>query len=319
MTSYYITLRFRQLLRFFAFNSIQPVVGMALLAGAQVAGSALVFYKLSYAYALPVYSVLALATVMQLQNKASNDFLGRNTDKTTFFKAKLAENELIVAPFVLFLLYKQSWLYAAGVATIVVPYSWYSFSMPRPRLGQMPTPYPAHSFEFLNGFRMYFAAYITHAGVLALGIFANNYYICLLSFILLLFVMISYYGVVEEPFYIWVFRSGASSFLWQKVKTLAVNYLLTFAVFTIVTGAFYHEQFAITAWCLLLGLLGLCGSMLIKYQFYPSAFIIQLSQMIFLGLAVASALAPAAILILTAYLVFAFTRARNRLKTILQC
>jgi hypothetical protein len=116
-----------------------------------------------------------------------------------------------------------------------------------------------------------------------------------------------------------VYRSGAGQFLLKKFKALAAGYALSFALFAVVGAIFYPQHIALLLLCLSGGLIALTGSMLIKYHFYPSEFIIQVSQIIFLALVVGGVINPSLMILTLLMLLFSYFKARNKLQTILGC
>jgi len=312
----YIGIRLRQFWRFFSFNGINPVAGITILALFALL-SVLLFEKMRYAPAL--YTLGAFHIIMQLQQAPANKFLRDNTTPAIFFRAKLAEHMLVALPFIMVLLYMQALLYGLGLVVAIVPYSYFSFSLPKLRTMHLPVPYQQYSFEWLFNFRVYQVAYILHILLLATGVAVNNYYICMLGWLILLYAMVTSYGVIEDAIYIWVFRINAANFLGRKMRALVINYTITFLLFSVVCFVLFPGDRMLTFICLLVGILTLMGSLFMKYQFYPSVFIVQLSQMLLFGFAVASIVSPPFIIAIIAFLLFSYIRARKKVKTILQC
>lgn len=317
MVSYYISLRLKQFARFFSFNGIHPFIGMIILFLLFTIVSVAIFQKLPYA--VWVYLVLALFSLLELQPPMMNAMLRHQVRPGTFFKAKLLENILIVIPFVVFLGCKMQWGAAALLLLIVVPYSYYSFSLPKAKLRALPSPFPAHAFEYHNMFRMVMPVYVIYLLLLVVGVISGNFYVMLVPFFLLLFVMQMAYGLPEDVSYIWLYRCTAARFLQKKLLVLLLSYSCTFLPFLLTALIFYTSSFGIAVLCFITGLIALTGALFIKYQFYPSVLVTQITQLIFFGFAVSAIASPPVFIIILLFIAFSYARAKRNLKSILQC
>lgn len=317
MTGFYLAMRCRQFLRFFSFNGINPVIGVTLSAIVFLGISEVLFLKMPYAGLF--YGVFALLSLVQLQSANSNAFLLQQTSRKVFFKLKVAENMLLAIPFVAELLFHRYYLLSACLFLVIIPYSWFSYSLPKPKRAVLSTPYAKHSFEFQSGFRTYILIYPLHILLLVASVLSINIYVLLAAYFILLFFMSTFYGKVESEEFIWVYRTTAGGFLAKKAFTLFKHYCITFLPSLILGATLFTTQLPVLLLCMITGLLGLVGCIFIKYHFYPSEFVIQLSQMILLGLALFCMLNPVYVLLLIIILLFSFFKAMARLKTILQC
>ena len=270
-------------------------------------------------YAPWIYTTLAVLSIMELQSRKANDFLEAHVDNITFYRCKLAENMLLLLPFIVVLFLKYCFLQAAILVVFAVPYSYYNVKLPRPKLKALSSPFLSYAVEWHNGFRMYAGVYVLHVLLLVPGVISGNFYVYLVPFFLLLFFINSTYGVVEDRFFIWVYRTCAVQFLLKKFKALAAGYALSFALFAAVGAIFYHQHIALLLLCFAGGLIALTGSMLIKYHFYPSEFIIQVSQIIFLALVIGGVINPSLMILTLLMLLFSYFKAKNKMKTILGC
>lgn len=317
MVAYYISLRLKQFWRFFRFNQFHPVLGIVLAVAIFAAVSFAWFEKLPYAGRS--FAGIAFLSLMELQPVNSNKFLAQQVTRTDYFKAKLAENALLSLPFLVVFILQQEYVPAIVLLSIVIPYSRYNFKIARPKLRALKSPYPAHSLEWHNSFRSFVVVYLLHACLLIPGVISRNFYVYLVPFFLLLFFLNTVYAVVEDKSYIWLYRSSASSFLLKKTKTMAASYFSTVALFLIAGVAFYPSQAGMLAICAVAGFICLLGSLFIKYHFYPVEFVIQISQMVFMGLTLGGLANPSLFLLSILMLIFSYFKARNRLKSILQC
>ncbi len=317
MVSYYISLRLKQFVRFFSFNGIHPLIGIVVLLFLFTIASVTIFQKLPYA--VWIYVVLALFSLLELQPAKMNVILRQQLTADTFFKAKLLENILVTIPFLVFLGYKMEWGAATLLLVTIVPYSYYSFSLPKPKLSVLPSPFPAYAFEYHNMFRMVMPVYAIHLLLLIVGVISGNFYVMLVPFFLLLFVMQTAYGLPEEASYIWLYRCNAARFLQKKMLALLIAYAGSFLPFLLTGLVFYPSSFGIVLLCFIAGLIAMLGALFIKYQFYPSALVTQITQIIFLGFAVSAIASPPVFIIILLFIGFSYLRAKRNIKSILQC
>ncbi len=315
MVWYYISLRLKQFWRFFSFNDIHPLIGIPL--------TALAFSIFSYvlstrtAYAPWVLAGLGILGISQLQSTSANSFLREKTGKA-FVQLKLAENYLISLPFIIAILFLKAWAPAVVLCVLVAPYSLVNIRISRPQVA-LRSPFLRHGFEFNYGFRVFSGFYIVYMLLLVVGVISGNYYVLLLPFFALLYFTCSFFGFVEDPFYIWLYRSSPMQFLLSKAKTISVNYAITFVPFLLVGLIAYPVHYTIILLSVAIGLLAVWGSMLLKYHFYPSALSAQIAQTIFFGICILSIINPVFIFVVIAFLLFSFYRAQVRLKSILVC
>jgi len=315
MIWYYITLRSKQFWRFYSFNDIHPLIGIPL--------TALAFGIFSYVlsthtvYAGWVLAGLGLLSLSQLQSSGANAFLREKTGKA-FVQLKLAENYLISVPFLISLLCLKAWLPALALCLLVAPYSLVNVRISRPQVA-LRSPYLRHAFEFNYGFRVFSGFYILYLLLLVVGVISGNYYVLLLPFFALLFFTCSFFGYVEDPFYIWLYRMSPIQFLLSKAKTISVNYIITFIPFLVTGLVAYHTHYVIILFSFAIGWVAVWGSMLLKYHFYPSALSAQIAQTVLFGICMLSIINPVFIFFVIAFLLFSFYRAQVRLKSILAC
>jgi hypothetical protein len=227
---------------------------------------------------------------------------------------------MILSPFVAVMAWYQAWMQIAVAIALIIPYSYFSVKMPKPKLRALRTPFALHAFEQNMAFRSMFLVYIGYLLLLVVGVVSQNFYVFLAPFfILLLLTTTVTYGLPEEPFYIWVYRSGAKVFLFRKLRALLISFGITFLPFALLATIFYSSQLPVVLLCLIVGLLSMVGCLFIKYHFYPSTVVIQISQIVFFGFTVACVASPLMLLVVLPFLVFSFFKAKRNIKYILKC
>ncbi|MBL7717708.1 MAG: hypothetical protein JNL72_02640 [Flavipsychrobacter sp.] len=310
-------MRFRQFLRFFSFHEINPVIGVVLALLLFLGFSEAVFIKLPHPGI--AYAGIAFVLLLQMQSPAANGYLLHSVGQRIFFRAKLAEHFIVLLPFGVELLVHGFYREALGLLLVLPAYSWWSFAVPRPRRFALRTPYMRHSFEFLSGFRTYWVIYPLHLLMLVAAVLSANIYVLLVAYFWLLLFLFTFYGRLEDATYIWLYRASAGRFLLRKAWPLLAQYLVSVSLFVVCGAVFFTPELPLLLLCVVAGLLGLLGSMFLKYQFYPSEFVVQVSQMILLGLVVLCLFSPPYLVLLVVLLTYSFFKAKSKLKAILQC
>lgn len=317
MVANYIQLRLKQFVRFYSFNGMHPLLGIPLTALVHVVLSALLYDKAPYADW--IYAAVAMGTVTELQNDKTNNVLRQMLTKQLFFKVKLLENVMILLPFIIIMAYYQSWLPLLSVLLLIIPYSYSSKKLPKPQIRSLATPYKGYAYEGNFAFRAMFVAYIIYVGLLVVGSLVQNPYVLFIPFFILLYCLQAAYGELESPIYIWTYRMSAGKFLRQKLYTLLRNYIITFLPFLLLGVVIYNEEWQMFLFSFCIGLLSIIGSLFIKYHFYPSRIIVQISQVVFFGITIAGIGVPQMLLLSILFIVYAAYKARRNLQTILKC
>lgn len=317
MTAYYLSMRLKQFWRFFPFNGFNPLAGIVLSVVVFAVLSLLVFEKAPE----PgwVYLAMAILGLAELQSSDANSYLKEHTTGSAYYSCKLVENILIAIPFAAILLFKQAYLQVGCLFAFIPVYSIANISIPKPKLRALKSPFPAHAFEWHFAFRLFPVVYVLHILLMIPAVIADNFYIMLVPFILLLFILITAYGMLEDRFMIWVYRKTAKAFLWSKFKSLFVGYNISYALFMIVGLIFFTGQAGMLFMCYAAGLIGLTGCMLIKYHFYPGAIVVQISQFVFLGFVIGCFFNPAMVILCLLLMMFSYYKAVAKLKSILSC
>jgi hypothetical protein len=316
MVWYYVTLRLKHFWRFYSFNSLHPLIGIPLTILAFSLFSYIFFTKAPHPEWM--YLPVGMLGLLQMQNGAANNFLKDNA-RRQYVPAKVAENFLIIFPFVVVLIYFKAYWQAVIFGGVVAPYSIFNLSISKPRAIVLRSPYLQYGFEFNYGFRVFSWFYVLHILLLVVGIISQNYKVYLLPFVIQLFFLCSIFGYVEDPFYIWIYRKTPAQFLHSKAWMVCINYCITFALFVVAGLIAYPHHYLLIISITGLGLIAVLGAMVLKYHFYPSAMSIQIAQTIFFFLCLGCIIIPALLVFVVAFFIFSYFRARARLKNILVC
>jgi hypothetical protein len=244
---------------------IEPVIGYVVGALVFIGSSIKLFEKTQYAASL--YILLALSLIIKLNDANRNDFLKLCYSKIDYFKLRCIENLLVSIPFMLFLIFKENYLYAlflsisASLLAVVPLKTKSNFSIP--------TPFYKHPFEFAVGFRTNYLLYFLAYFLTFMSIRVGNFNLGIFSLILALFACLSYYTHSENEFYVWVFSLTPKEFIAYKLKnSIQYSTLLCLPILISLSICFY-TQIDIILGIQCLGYLFIFTTMLAKYSVFP--------------------------------------------------
>lgn len=253
--------------------------------------------------AIYLYLFVVLSWLLQLSNRKRTNFLRIAFPQRSLRRIRLVENAIVTAPFVLFLLFKQSFI----AALLLIPAALLlSFIGHAPRISTtIPTPFGKRPFEFLTGFRQLLLLIIASYLLTGIGIFVNNFNLCLFAQGALFLLICSFYTKPEPLFYVWNFAFSPAGFLKEKIKTaLWHTTILTLLPLAALLVA-YPESWWMTGGIQLLGYAYIVQIILVKYMAYPGE--IQLVQLLIFS---ASIFFPP---LLLGLIPFFYSRSVNRL------
>ncbi len=114
--------------------------------------SSFLFYKTEFAGY--IYVFIALGLISKLSEPKRNDFLKAIFSKCDYLKIRLFENWIIGVPFIIFLIYKESYLFALILVVLSAIVGLFNFNINTNFT--IPTPFGKYPFEFAVGFRKTF-------------------------------------------------------------------------------------------------------------------------------------------------------------------
>ncbi len=302
---YYLYLQIKMFIRKLKDLGFDPVAGLILLFIVFIGFSFFLFYKTSYADYL--YILVALGALSQLSERNRNDFLKSVFNHLTYLKLRLAENLLVTAPFIMFLLFKQ--LYISALILTVASSLLALVNIATSISTTIPTPFYHKPFEFTIGFRNTFSLFIFSYFLTYMSVSAGNFNLGGFALLLNFGVIISYFTKLENEYYIWVFNITPGRFLIQKIKTaILYSTILIFPVI-IALGIFFNNNLEILLILILPGYIYLITVIMAKYSSYPHE--VNLPQALLIGI---SLLFPPVLLVL---IPFFYIQSTKRLKDIL--
>lgn len=243
-----------------------PVLGISLLVIGFSAFSRFLFQKTEYAGYIYVFT--ALSVIVKLSERKRAEFLKISFKDLGWMKIRLAENLIAAVPFVVFLCYKQLFLFAFLLMILVSLMAITSF---RTRFNStIPTPFSGKPFEFTVGFRNTFYLFLGIYILTFIAIKVDNFNLGVFSMLLVFAFSMSYYAKPEDELFVWIHSLTPKEFLFEKMKpALKYSTLLNLPVI-IALGIFYPFDLHFIGLFLLLGYLFLICMILAKYSVYPN-------------------------------------------------
>ena len=244
-----------------------PIIGFVLLIAGFIGISETIFNKLPNAGYY--YILIGLGLSLKLGAIKRTTFLKQCFPKHTFWKVRIFENTLFILPFSTFLIYKQLYIEAIVIHTLVLLTSFinnieiYSFTIP--------TPFGKKPFEFVIGFRKSFWVFIVSYIVTAIAIWVNNYNLGIFSLLLAFVICMSYYSKPEPLYYVWIHSMTPKVFLYDKIKTaITFSSILVLPIIIALSVCFPFIELQFTLLFTFLGFCFIILTILGKYHNYPS-------------------------------------------------
>lgn len=277
---YYFLLQFRMFNRRLTDFGVHPVAGYLVICIAFFGFGHFLFLKTEAAATL--FVIVALSLVSRLNETARIRFLKSIFSKADFLKVRLAENILLVFPFIVYLLARGEWLHSFILIFLAVFVIWLG-------LGTawgftIPTPFYKIPYEFAVGFRSTILLILAAYFLTFMAVWAANFNLGVFALVLVMLITMSFYFADDEIFLVWIFAKSPKQFLMHKLKTgLMYSTLLQLmpAIFLLV---FFPTQPLVILLCIALGSVGVFVVILAKYSVFPSA--INVPQLILIGLCV---------------------------------
>lgn len=242
-----------------------PIIGYSLGILAFYGLSIFLFSKTEFAEYF--YGLVSISFISKLSGKRRNDFLKTIFSINNYRKLRIKENLIISIPFLIFLLYVQSFLVAIILILLSVLMSIFNFD----NLNfTIPTPFSKKPFEFPVGFRKTFyifpfAYFLTYQSILV-----DNFNLGIASMLLIAIVVLSYYSKPENDFFVWTFNLSAKGFLINKIKIGLLYFTFLSLPIIISLIIFFPYETKTLGVFLLLGYIYIITIISAKYSAYPN-------------------------------------------------
>jgi hypothetical protein len=214
-----------------------------------------------------IFILIALGFVLQLTETKRNTFLKGCFPLRKYHGIRIAENVLVILPFLLFLIYQRSFLSVVVLIPAATFLAFINFS--NQFNYTIPTPFYKKPFEFIVGFRsaffmIFFAYFLTFMSVLV-----GNFNLGIFSLLLVFFLSASFYANPENIYFVWIYNLSPGKFLVEKIRT-AFWFSTTLSLpATMVMGIFFFIDIYILLGFQFLCYIYLATMILAKYSRFP--------------------------------------------------
>lgn len=304
--SEYFSLQFRILNRKFSDFGVHPVVGYLLSCIGFIIIGILIFNKTDLAkYIFPLFIV---PTLLQINNnKKRKDLLKCIFSDQEFIKIRIFENILLVAPFVVFLIYQLAYIPALLLLLFSIVIIW-TLSYTDLQV-TIRTPFSKWPYEYAIGLRKTWPLFLFNLFLTSMAISVGNFNLGIFTLAVVTFISLSFYGQPDRQIYIWIHAMSPKTFLSYKIKpVVAYHFILSLPTLILLLTFFFEHSFIIIG-IFLLGYLYLITIILSRYLNHPQ--VPNLGQSILLGIGFA---APPLLLLLIPYF---YIQSKKQLREIL--
>lgn len=244
---------------------LHPLIGY----GISIAGfTALSFYLFSKTeFANYIYIAIAISLIFKLCENKRNEFLKNCFSSDIYYRIRLSENGIVIIPFLIFLIYMQSFtsllilLLSACILAFINLSNQFQFTIP--------TPFFKRPFEFITGFRKTFYIIIIAYILAIISVSVGNFNLGIFSLMLVFLTSLSYYTEPETEYYIWIHNLSPGGFLLNKIKTALLFSTLMCLPIIITFAVFFFNNIYIVFGFQVLGYAFLTTIILAKYSAYP--------------------------------------------------
>ncbi|WP_107037202.1 ABC transporter permease [Brumimicrobium mesophilum] len=263
----YLNLQFILLNRKIDEIGLQPVMGYILAAALFFGSSLYLFSKTPYADY--IYAFVVFGLISKLNNTQRIDFLKTVFAVNNYRKIRITENLIIAFPFLLYLIYEQSFI--VSFVLIFACFFQSIFDVKSNLNFTLPTPFGKVPFEFPVGFRKTFLVFPIAYFITYQSIQVENFNLGIFSIFLITIVVFSFYAKPENEIYVWNFSCSPKQFIFRKIGTGIMFLSLLIFPTTASLLLFFQEEYTTTLFFSLLSLLYIIAMILAKYSVFPNA------------------------------------------------
>ena len=266
--SYYWTLQYRRVNRWLRYWGVSPFWAYFLIPILLYFFVKLIYYKTEYAPYL--VSLIFTSMVMPLSEKKRNNFLKSIYNKASFIKLRLIENMALAIPFSIYMCTNALQVINLLPLTIAAALAFYNNQ--NSISTKIPTPFSKYPFEFTVGFRYYWPIIILLYLLLFIGIYVNNFNLCIVVYAGLFLVTTSFYNRIESYFFLWIHTHTPINFLNSKIRIGILYSLITSTLGLFSLMIFFPKMAWLSLLITVIGTGYTSLAVVIKYTQYPRQF-----------------------------------------------
>ena len=305
MLTHHLILQFKLLNRNIRDFGMHPLLAYVLIFGLIAGLGTLIFQRLPN-YAPYIIIGICISIQMRLSQKQRSNFLQIVYGNKTKHLLRITENLIISIPLVVLLLVENQYIAAVAlpIASAIL-----AFIDLNSKSIVLPTPFSKSPYEFTVGFRKSFLFILMVYCLSVISVCVNNLNLGLFSVFVLYIICATYYGKVENEYYVWIFAESPNKYLTHKILTAIKNtFLMAFPMMALLT-AFSPENWWIVLLVTAIGMILVIAFLLAAYSTYPPGEIGILELIFILAVFI-----PPFVLVVIPYF---YVRSINRLKNTL--
>ncbi len=302
----YFTLQYTMINRWFNDVGIAPLFAYILLVLGFTGLSIYLFFKTEFAVYL--YLLFALSLIGKLSETQRSDFLKICFGDTQVKRIRITENLICSIPFLVFLLYKQLFLFAGLLLILASILALVNF---RTTLNvTIWTPFSKQPFEFTTGYRNTFYLIFAAYTLTLIAVSVSNFNLGVFAMLLVFATTLSNYTKPENEYYVWVYNRNPRQFLFSKIKTALLFSSFLVLPIAFVLTIFFYQNIGLILLFYLVGWAFLTAIIVAKYSAYPDE--MNIPQGILLAICLWF---PPFLIVLIPYL---FRKSKNQLSSLLK-
>ena len=274
----YFQLQFKMLNRKMIDFGLPLLIGYTLLPFIFILFSNYLFRNTKFANY--VYVLIALSFVSKLSEPKRNDFLKSIFNKDKYKKLRVIENLIYCLPFIIFLIYKEQFVFSLILNLFVIIITLLNFSTNIN--ATIPTPFSKRPFEFTVGFRKTFYVFPIAYFLTYISVTVENFNLGVFSMLLIGITCFSYYSKIENEYFIWNYNLSSKEFLLEKTKTCLIYFsVLSLPIIITLSISFFNQTYILIVF-ILLCYAYLTAIIFAKYSSFPNE--MNISQVILIAI-----------------------------------
>lgn len=244
---------------------LNPIFTVLLSAFGFIILSIYIFAKSEFA--VYVYLLFALVLIGRLSESKRTEFLKICLGDTQMKKIRLIENLICTTPFLIFLIYKHYFPYAALLWILAAILALVHF---KTSLNfTIWTPFSKRPFEFTTGFRNSLFLLLGTYVLTLIAISVKNFNLGVFAMLLVFATTLSYYAKPENEYFVWIYNLDPKQFLLEKIRTGILFSSVLALPIVISLSFFFYQNLGLTFLIFFIGWAYLINMIVSKYSAFP--------------------------------------------------
>lgn len=264
--TFYFQLQMKRVFRTLGEAGINPVLGSGIVIVLFVIASHLIIQKEDYGPYL--YFLGAVIFLNAMSESLRNNFLKSCFKEYDYRIVRVLENSFIAVPFAICFMAYGFYFFSFSLLALSIALSLFTHSFKTDFT--LPTPFSKKPFEFAVGFRKTVLLILLSYTVGFVATYIQNFNLAISALAALFLIMITFYSLQEQTFFVWVHSMSAKSFILSKMAT-AISFCLLLTVGLVLSlVVFFPDNLYLIVLIEFIGITLVVTSLLGKYASFPS-------------------------------------------------